>query len=166
MLCDAGARPWGSRRPADVVGMSWDASLVVPCPERRGGGGGGARTPSRRRSSSSTPSTRRLFDGVVMPVPHRSTEPGRPRHRREMTGAPNWLISTQLATNVDPREHRVLPVLVHEVERPVARGGQVAEALFQFGRRLEEQLDARRPQRARELRRRPQRARELRSHYY
>ncbi len=25
------------------------------------------------------------FDGVVMPVPHRSTEPGRPRHRREMT---------------------------------------------------------------------------------
>ena len=33
----------------------------------------------------STPSTRRLLDGVVMPVPHRSTEPGRPRHRREMT---------------------------------------------------------------------------------
>jgi len=33
----------------------------------------------------STPSTRRLIDGVVLPVPHRSTEPGRPRHRREMT---------------------------------------------------------------------------------
>ncbi len=32
-----------------------------------------------------TPSTRRLLDGVAMPVPHRSTEPGRPRHRREMT---------------------------------------------------------------------------------
>ena len=36
-------------------------------------------------ASSSTPSTRRLLDGVAMLVPHRSTEPGRPRHRREMT---------------------------------------------------------------------------------
>ena len=36
-------------------------------------------------ASSSTPSTRRLLDGVAMPVPHRSTEPARPRHRREMT---------------------------------------------------------------------------------
>ena len=36
-------------------------------------------------ASSSTPSTRRLLDGVAVPVPHRSTEPGRPRHRREMT---------------------------------------------------------------------------------
>ena len=26
-----------------------------------------------------------LLDGVAMPVPHRSTEPARPRHRREMT---------------------------------------------------------------------------------
>ena len=34
---------------------------------------------------TSTPSTRRLLDGVKMPVPHRSTEPGRTRHRREMT---------------------------------------------------------------------------------
>ena len=33
----------------------------------------------------STPSTRRLFDGVAMSVSYRSTEPGRPRHRREMT---------------------------------------------------------------------------------
>ena len=31
------------------------------------------------RSSTSTPSTRRLLDGVAMPVPHRSTEPARPR---------------------------------------------------------------------------------------
>jgi len=38
-----------------------------------------------RRVTSSTPSTRRLLDGVAMPVPRRSTEPGRPRHRREMT---------------------------------------------------------------------------------
>ena len=36
-------------------------------------------------ASSSTPSTRRLLDSVAMPVPRRSTEPGRPRHRREMT---------------------------------------------------------------------------------
>ena len=35
-----------------------------------------------------TPSTRRLLDGVAMPVPHRSTEPGRPRHRR----APDALV--------------------------------------------------------------------------
>ena len=34
---------------------------------------------------TSTPSMRRLLDGVAMPVPRRSTEPGRPRHRREMT---------------------------------------------------------------------------------
>ena len=30
---------------------------------------------NRRVASSSTPSTRRLLDGVAMPVPHRSTEP-------------------------------------------------------------------------------------------
>ena len=35
--------------------------------------------------STSTPSMRRLLDGVTMPVPRRSTEPGRPRHRQEMT---------------------------------------------------------------------------------
>ena len=28
---------------------------------------------------------RHLLDGVAIPVPHRSTEPGRPRHRRELT---------------------------------------------------------------------------------
>ena len=33
---------------------------------------------------SSTPSTRRLLDSVVVLVPHRSTEPARPRHRREV----------------------------------------------------------------------------------
>ena len=34
---------------------------------------------------SSTPSTRRLLDGVGMPVPHSSAEPGRSHRRREMT---------------------------------------------------------------------------------
>ena len=48
--------------------------------------------------SSSTPSTRRLLDGVAMPVPHRSAEPGRPRHRREKLQPTHWLISTQGAT--------------------------------------------------------------------
>ena len=43
-------------------------------------------------ASTSTPSTRRLLDGVAMSVPHRSTEPARPRHRREMN-ATHWLIS-------------------------------------------------------------------------
>ena len=42
-------------------------------------------------ASSSTPSTRRLLDGVAMPVPHRSTEPGRPRMHPT-----HWLISTQV----------------------------------------------------------------------
>ena len=36
-------------------------------------------------ASSSTPSTRRLLDGVEMPVPHRSMGAAPPRHRREMT---------------------------------------------------------------------------------
>ena len=34
---------------------------------------------------TSTSSTRRLLDSVAVVVPHRSTEPARPRHRREMT---------------------------------------------------------------------------------
>ena len=40
---------------------------------------------NRRVASTSTPSTRRLLAGVAMPVPHRSTEPARQRHRYEMT---------------------------------------------------------------------------------
>ena len=35
--------------------------------------------------STDTPSSRRRVDGVAMLVPHRSTGPARPRHRREMT---------------------------------------------------------------------------------
>ena len=52
--------------------------LETPIPCRR-------RPPSRRRPSPATPSMRCLLDGVAMPVPHRSTEPARPRRRREMT---------------------------------------------------------------------------------
>ena len=40
---------------------------------------------ARTFASTSTPSTRRLLDGVAVSIPRRSTEPGRPRHRREMT---------------------------------------------------------------------------------
>ena len=36
-------------------------------------------------AASFTPSTRRLFDGVAMPVPYCSTVSERRRHRREMT---------------------------------------------------------------------------------
>ena len=36
-------------------------------------------------ASTSTPSTRHLLDGVAISAPHRSTEPARPCHRREMT---------------------------------------------------------------------------------
>ena len=41
------------------------------------------RPPRYRRDACSM--ARRLLDGVAMPVPRRSTEPGRPRHRREKT---------------------------------------------------------------------------------
>ena len=41
--------------------------------------------PARWRGDAGTPSTRRLLDGVAMPVPHRSTQPARPRRRREIT---------------------------------------------------------------------------------
>ena len=44
-------------------------------------------------ASSFTPSTRRLLDGVAMPVPRRSTEPGRPR-----VHPTHWLIYAQTAT--------------------------------------------------------------------
>jgi len=43
---------------------------------------------------------RRLLDGVAMLVPHRSMEPARQSHRREMTMHPtHWLISTQRRTS-------------------------------------------------------------------
>ena len=48
-------------------------------------------------ASTSTPSARRLLDGVAVPLPHRPTEPARPRHRREMHPT-HWLISTRLST--------------------------------------------------------------------
>jgi hypothetical protein len=51
-----------------------------------------ARDPRRRASQDlcgnpnfTARSMRRLLDGVAMPVRRRSTEPGRPRHHREMT---------------------------------------------------------------------------------
>ena len=39
---------------------------------------------------------RRLLDGVAMRVPHRSTEPERPRHPRNEHPT-RWLVSTQVA---------------------------------------------------------------------
>ena len=76
----AKARAAGLRCVAHA-GEEGPASYVTDCVEikilRR------VRAELSRRLS--TPSRRRLLDGVAMPVPHRSTEPGRPRHRREMT---------------------------------------------------------------------------------
>ena len=92
VLYDGGARPGGSWRPADVVGVSWDASLVVPSLERRGGGGGGARTPSRRRASPATPSRRRQYDGVAVEAASTAT----PSPRKDVEHRTHRLISTQV----------------------------------------------------------------------
>ena len=43
------------------------------------------RVPPESPRRPSRLSTRRLLDGLAVSVPHRSTEPARPRHRREMT---------------------------------------------------------------------------------
>ena len=48
-------------------------------------------------ASTSTPSTRRLLDGVAVPVPYRSTEPA---SRRNLC----WLISTQPAARSIPEQ--------------------------------------------------------------
>ena len=48
-----------------IVGLAFEAGVVLGCVEIK----------ILRRV---------LLDGVAMPVPHRSTGPGRPRHRREM----------------------------------------------------------------------------------
>ena len=53
---------------AVTAGSGLVGAAVVACVEIK---------PSRR--------FRNLLDGVAIPVPHRSTEPGRPCHRREMT---------------------------------------------------------------------------------
>ena len=75
-------------------------------------------------ASTSTPSTRRLLDGVAVPVRHRSTEPARPRHRRETfdlmkncrVHPTHWLISTQ----VDGQRKRAASPL--RVQGRAARG--------------------------------------------
>ena len=64
--------------------------------------------------TSSTPSTRRLLDGVAMPIPHRSTEPARHTH---------WLISTQRPT--------------HRVRRPRVAQRDPRDASLQDGRYIQ-----------------------------
>jgi hypothetical protein len=51
-------------------------------------------------ASTFTPSTRHLLDGVAMPVPRRSTEPGRQRHRR----APDTLVDFHTGVDVAQTE--------------------------------------------------------------
>ena len=58
-------------------------------------------------ASTSTPSTRRLLDGVAVPIPHRSTGPARPRHRREMT--PDTLVDFHTGEFItDPQDVELL----------------------------------------------------------
>ena len=56
-----------------------------------------------------TPSTRRLLDGVAMSVPHRWTEPARPRHRRFDLCTLQWLISTQVGDDRKTKGRRRAP---------------------------------------------------------
>jgi hypothetical protein len=61
-------------------------------------------------ASTSTPSTRRLLDGVAMPVLHRSTEPGRSRH---FYGAPDAPVDLHTAVDVAVREEgRIIEIVV------------------------------------------------------
>ena len=39
---------------------------------------------------------------MVVLVPHRSTEPGRPRHRRELSGAPGALVNFHTGRDLAP----------------------------------------------------------------
>jgi len=55
------------------------------------------------RVEISTPSTRRLLDGVVLPVPHRSTEPGRPPGALELVDFHTGRLRVRL------------PVFIHKV---------------------------------------------------
>ena len=71
-----------TRRPFQRAYDAWVRGVVLPAPVWKSKVHGAFVLNHR---VSSTPSTRRLLDGVAMPVPRRSTEPGRPRHRREMT---------------------------------------------------------------------------------
>ena len=64
----------------DVVVFS-DATDVLACVEIKIL----RRVLNRRVILHAIDSTRRLLDSVVVLVPHRSTEPARPRHRRKMT---------------------------------------------------------------------------------
>ena len=84
-----GPSPPKPSRPPDASSFLWPADLCVEIKILR----------RVCAESSSTPSTRRLLDGVAMLVPYRSTEPGRPRHRREIIVHPTHrLISTQPLT--------------------------------------------------------------------
>ena len=83
MVCRAVEPTSGDAKVAgkSVLADFEDAARALGCVEikilRR------VRAESSRRPPR--PSTRCLLDGVAMPVPRRSTEPGRPRHCREMT---------------------------------------------------------------------------------
>ena len=85
---------WSSKKPSAPAPAAVAAPPVVEpktgveFPAEQGGlklAGCGVRVCVEIRILRRVPSTRRLLDGVAMPVPRRSTEPAWPRHRREMT---------------------------------------------------------------------------------
>ncbi len=76
-----------------------------------------------------------------MPVPHRSTEPARPRHRRnDLVHLTHWLISTQLLATTEPLEDGLdrgrwaAPSFHLEPSHPIK--------LHQLGRALEDEARA------------------------
>ena len=84
MLCDAGARPGGSLHYTDAVGVSWDASLVVPCPERRRRrrGPDAVAAPCVARHAIDATSARRRGGGGLSPLDSVSTATSSPRCTR------------------------------------------------------------------------------------
>jgi hypothetical protein len=76
-----------------------------------------------------------------MPVPHRSTEPARPRHRRnDFVHLTHWLICAQLLATTEPLEdgldrgRRTTAALHLEPSHPIK--------LHQLGRALEDEARA------------------------
>ena len=54
------------------------------------------------RIMTSAPATRRLLDGMAVSIPRRSTEPTRPRHRREVTSSTQVRLTGKHPFNVEP----------------------------------------------------------------
>jgi hypothetical protein len=80
-------------------------------------------------TKSITPSTRRQLDSVAVPVPHRSTEPARPRHRAPDTPLiPRTGDAGDRAHRRGPRDDDGVHAPIHPAlgrQPPVPRPGRV-----------------------------------------